>query len=150
MKFEDKQIEAIKMDIRRLVRLHGRDGLDEKVAEYVMENCQPISEDIEPPNVQTENQGIAIDRVMSIITEHFGLSLKQLSTKSRKRELCYPRQAAMYLLSVKSHLPLRVIGEMFGGRDHTTAIHSRDAILDKISKSFHVKSEIGYLLKKVS
>jgi len=150
MDFEEKQIEVLKMEIRRLTRSSSREVLPERVADFVMENCQPKADKLEEPEGDGPDvKCFAVDKVLNVLTEHFGLTIEQLSLKSRKRELVYARHVGIYLLAVKTHLTLNAIGGIFGGRDHTTAIHSRDAILDLMSKNTAVKNEVRYLSKKI-
>lgn len=56
---------------------------------------------------------------------------KDLIGKSKKKEIVNSRQISIYLITELLDLPLVSIGKIFGGRDHTTIIHSRDKILDK-------------------
>jgi hypothetical protein len=54
----------------------------------------------------------------------WGVSVDGLASKKRTKELTVPRQVAMYLIKEEFDLPLVEIGKMFGGRDHSTVIHS--------------------------
>lgn len=150
MKFQEIQIEALKMEIRRMVRLYGRNELPDKVADFVMDKCQPYNIGQDGP--QTSEGFMAtttIEKIIIAVTEHFGVSLKQLESKHRKRELVYARQVGMYLLRTNTYLPLRAIGKIFC-RDYTTVIHSRNLILDLMSRQPEIKNEIKYLINKIS
>lgn len=56
--------------------------------------------------------------------EAFGVSVDGLTSKRRTRSLTVPRQVAMYLIKTNLDLPYTEIGQLFGGRDHSTVIHS--------------------------
>lgn len=71
--------------------------------------------------------------IFKAIEEYFGYTLEQLSSKSRKRPLPFVRQLAMYLLCKYTTLSLKITGNMFGGRDHTTALHSRDKVIEYLT-----------------
>jgi hypothetical protein len=58
------------------------------------------------------------------------LSIEAVNSKSRKQELVMVRQIMMYFLREKSHYGLKQIAYSFGGRDHSTAIHSKDTVIN--------------------
>lgn len=71
--------------------------------------------------------------IISFVVNRTGITRDQLRSKSRKAEIVNARQGAMWLLCYFSDKTLDQIGEMFGGRDHSTVIHSRDNVDDKHS-----------------
>ncbi|MCL4365902.1 chromosomal replication initiator protein DnaA [Patescibacteria group bacterium] len=66
--------------------------------------------------------------VLSIICSFFNVSLKDLTGPKRQKELVLPRHIAMYLLSEELKLTVEKIGQVLGGRDHTTIMHGRDKV----------------------
>jgi chromosomal replication initiator protein len=87
------------------------------------------------------------------ISAHYGVTMNDLYSKTRKREVVMARQLSMYLIRKYTAYSLVQIGDYFGGRDHSTVIHSIDIIeglpphdtqyLDKlkfISKFAHYKT----------
>lgn len=66
------------------------------------------------------------------VADHQRVPFDKLFIKSRKREYVQCRQISMYLLWKHSKLTLKEIGEYFGGRDHSTAIHGKDVIVDEL------------------
>jgi len=62
--------------------------------------------------------------VRSRAAESWGVSVEALVSKRRNRSLTVPRQVAMYLIKTNLDLPFTDIGDLFGGRDHSTVIHS--------------------------
>lgn len=72
-------------------------------------------------------------QVLSVICDYFDLSTKDLTGPRRQKELVLPRHIAMYLLSEEADLTVEKIGEVLGGRDHTTVMHGRDKIKKLIS-----------------
>lgn len=79
-------------------------------------------------------------RIIKIICKYFSVSFSELGCKSRKRELVIPRQLCMYFLNKKTTMTLKAIGEMLGGRDHTTVIHSTNLIGDMIETDSKILS----------
>jgi len=71
---------------------------------------------------------ITPDLILELLTKQFDTSIKDLCGKRRKREIVIPRQITMFLLRNELGLNLEEIGDMLGGRDHTTIIHGCDRI----------------------
>lgn len=67
-----------------------------------------------------------IDEIMSDIAGVYGIKNKEFVGFNRKRELTIPRQVFIYVACMYSKNTLVEIGELMGGRDHTTIIHARD------------------------
>jgi len=69
-------------------------------------------------------QGVTAPRIQQTVAEHFGLKMSELRSKRRQRALVFPRQVAMFLCRELTNASLPEIGRHFGGRDHTTVLHS--------------------------
>ena len=67
---------------------------------------------------------VNLDFIQKTVAEHFNLTVELLKDKTRKKEVVEARQLAMYFAKELTPLSLKVIGYGFGGRDHTTVIHS--------------------------
>jgi chromosomal replication initiator protein len=67
---------------------------------------------------------ISIDSIIRATAERFGLQPAQLKMKSNERKIAYPRQIAMYLAKELTGASLPEIGRAFGGKHHTTVLHS--------------------------
>lgn len=78
--------------------------------------------------VMNENKEVTIDTIQEVIADFFQVSIADLKSKSRKKEVVYPRQLGMFLCKEYTELPLKSIGYHFGGRDHSTVIHSIQSI----------------------
>ena len=61
---------------------------------------------------------------MQTVTDYYGLTMSDLTGPTRKREITVPRSIAMYLTREMTGMSLPQIGIVFGGRDHTTVLHS--------------------------
>ncbi|MBR3704208.1 MAG: chromosomal replication initiator protein DnaA [Oscillospiraceae bacterium] len=77
---------------------------------------------------------ITADSIIKEICRYFQIDEFQLTGKSKSRELVTARQIAMYLIRTMIDLSLADIGTRFGGRDHTTVIHSLDQVEGKMRK----------------
>jgi len=66
--------------------------------------------------------------VLSLVAKHYDLKIKELSGKSRKADIVRPRQIAMYLLREHLNQSYESVGELLGGRDHTTVMYGVEKI----------------------
>lgn len=95
--------------------------------------------------VQNDEKEINIDTVQELVADFYNVSIADLKSKSRKREVVYPRQVAMYLAKELTELSLKSIGYHFGGRDHSTVIHAIQLINDLLKEKPETKDEVGKL-----
>lgn len=72
--------------------------------------------------------GLDHKHVLSVVCSFFNISPKDLTGPKRQKGLVLPRHITMYLLSEELNLTVEKIGEILGGRDHTTVMHGRDRI----------------------
>jgi chromosomal replication initiator protein len=73
----------------------------------------------------------SVDRVQEVVARRWGVTPEGLRSKARTKSLTIPRQVAMFLARELLGMQLVEIGQAFGGRDHSTVIHS----LDKVQRS---------------
>lgn len=73
---------------------------------------------------QRQHKQITAELIMRTVSDYYGLSLNEMTGATRKREVTIPRQIAMYLTREMTGMSLPQIGNIFGGRDHTTVLHS--------------------------
>jgi len=73
---------------------------------------------------------ISVESILKAVAERFSLQPAQLKIKSNTRQIAYPRQVAMYLVKELTHASLPEIGRYFGGKHHTTVLHSVQKIDD--------------------
>lgn len=71
--------------------------------------------------------------VRRLVAEAWGVSAEALQSKKRTKDLTVPRQVAMYLIKERFDLALVEIGKLFGGRDHSTVIHSVAKVEDEMA-----------------
>lgn len=75
---------------------------------------------------------ITIDFIQRCVAEEFGISLAEMKARRRNKTIVLPRQVAMYLSRDLTDLSLPEIGQFFGGKDHTTVLHSYNKIKEAI------------------
>lgn len=95
--------------------------------------------------VDEQNEGITMQRIASTVSAHFKLTVEELKSKNNSRQIAVPRQVAMYLCKRLTKHSFPEIGREFGGKHHTTVMHSVEKIDSVIreDRSFHrVVSEL--------
>jgi chromosomal replication initiator protein len=78
--------------------------------------------------VDRDEHRISIENVQRVVCREFGLGIAQLKSKNNSRAVAYPRQIAMYIAKQLTSASLPRIGREFGGKHHTTVLHSINKI----------------------
>jgi chromosomal replication initiator protein len=83
--------------------------------------------------------GVTIEQIQRVVSAHYKLRLEELKSKNNSRQISFPRQVAMYLCKRLTKHSFPEIGREFGGKHHTTVIHSVEKIDALVSKdqNFH-------------
>jgi len=105
-----------------------------------VDNIAPV---LSPPSDPIE---VTPDTVMLAVAETLNVSVDDLKGNSRRREISSARQLGMYLMRQHTDLSLPKIGEVFGGKDHTTVMYS----CDKISKQLDKNPDLCRTLRQVN
>ncbi len=71
---------------------------------------------------------VTLQHIISAVTAHYDVKLSELQSKSRQKSIAEPRQVCMYLARKRTRFSLQETGGYFGGRDHTTVMHSIKAV----------------------
>ncbi|MHA7877356.1 MAG: chromosomal replication initiator protein DnaA [Bacteroidota bacterium] len=99
--------------------------------------------------VQEIHTEVSIDYIQKTVATHYSISLEDLKSKSRKRELVTARQIAMYFAKKYTNHSLKSIGYYFGGRDHSTVIHALQTVNDMLDTEPHFKLSFKDLQRKI-
>lgn len=92
---------------------------------------------------------VTIDKIKEIVASYFRIKLDDLIAKKRTRNVAFPRQIAMYLSRELTDSSLPRIGEVFGGRDHTTVIHAYEKINKERAEDAKLDQTIKELAKRI-
>ncbi len=117
----------------------NRQPVDLSLAEIVLK-------DLIPAEGGPEITGATI---MAATAEYFGLTMEDLCGSSRSRVLVTARQIAMYLCRELTDLSLPKIGQMFGGRDHTTVIHADRKIRGQMPERRATYNQVAELTNRI-
>jgi chromosomal replication initiator protein len=95
--------------------------------------------------LHTDEKPITIEMIQKFVADHYNVKLAELKAKNNSKAVAVPRQIAMYLTKTLTHASLPEIGKGFGGKHHSTVIHSvrkidglrkRDPEFDRLINSF--------------
>ncbi len=139
--------ERINTNIREL------EGMLSKVyflANLSNKHSATMEEALEAFNGQLEedkNEGLSPDDIIDTVCRYFDITRQDIVGKKKSKDVVEPRMIAIYLISEILEIPLVSIGKIFGGRDHTTIMHSRDKISDELKTSHKVQSFVSEIKK---
>lgn len=81
-------------------------------------------------------------QVVRLVASSFGLTMDRLLGRDRSREVALPRQVAMYILREEVNVSLPQIGEVLGGRDHTTVLYACEKVADMMERDDHLRRQV--------
>src|SRR3954468_1735964 len=96
--------------------------------------------------IEAQSRKVTIDSIQKAVAEQFGLRVPEIKAKNNSRAIVYPRQVAMYLAKHLTEASLPEIGRQFGGKHHTTVMHS----VDKIETVRKNDKDLNRLLNKLT
>ncbi|HLJ89254.1 MAG TPA: chromosomal replication initiator protein DnaA [Candidatus Angelobacter sp.] len=96
--------------------------------------------------IDSQARKITIDAIQKAVAEQFGLRMAEIKAKSNSRAIVFPRQIAMYLAKQMTEASLPEIGRQFGGKHHTTVMHS----IDRIEEQRQADKDLNRLLNKLT
>ena len=90
-----------------------------------------------------------IEQVQQLICNHYNISLEDLKSKKRMANISVPRQIGMYICRIFLKESLPKIGLEFGGKDHTTVMHSVDKIKKEIKSNSDLENQINKIISEI-
>lgn len=126
-----------------LIRVVAYSLLEEK--EVSLGLAQEVLKDL----VKESRRKITLDLIQKKVAEFFNLDPQDTKTKKRNKNIVLPRQIAMYLTRELTNLSLPEIGAGFGGKDHTTVLHSWNKIKGELTKNHQLKDIVDKLIKEI-
>ncbi len=90
-----------------------------------------------------------IEHVQQIVANNYNITVEDLKGRRRVSSIAVPRQIAMYICRTVYNEPLTKIGLHFGGKDHTTVIHSVEKIKKELKNNTNLANEINRIIKKL-
>ncbi len=106
-------------------------NVDMKLAESVIKRA-----------VKIDNKPLTVDEILEKVCGHYRVTQQNVFSKSRKRDYVIVRQVSMYLAQKYTKMPAARIGQLIGGRDHSTVIHSCSAIEQRLKTDKAFSAEL--------
>jgi chromosomal replication initiator protein len=106
----------------------------------------PYTQQVLKNFIDSQARKVTIESIQKAVAEQFGLRLVEIKAKNNSRSIVYPRQIAMYLAKHLTEASLPEIGRQFGGKHHTTVLHS----VDKIEEVRKTDKDLNRLLNKLT
>ena len=129
-----RELEGALIRLTAYVSLTGGD-LSMLTAQEVLKNL-----------IDSQVRKVTIEAIQKAVSEQFGLRPAEIKTKNNSRAIVYPRQIAMYLAKHMTEASLPEIGRQFGGKHHTTVLHS----VEKITEARKSDRDLNRLLNKLT
>ena len=93
-------------------------------------------------SVTQPNRAMDADDIINAVCSYLRVSKTDIISKKKTKDIAEARHMAIYLITDILSIPLVTIGQIFGGRDHTTIIHSRDFIAEKLKTDTYVAMQL--------
>ncbi|MCC7119646.1 MAG: chromosomal replication initiator protein DnaA [Anaerolineales bacterium] len=105
-------------------------ALSPSLVEVALADLLPSRTDVEP------------ERVFDLVAKKFNTTVEKLLGRDRSRDVALPRQIAMYILREEANFSFPQIGEILGGRDHSTVMYAIEKISDQIERDDRLRRDI--------
>ena len=97
-----------------------------------------------------ENREVTPELIIDVVSEHFNIPVSDLKSSKRNAEIANARQIAMYLCRKMTDTPLKTIGLLLGGRDHSTVNHGVDKVAADVENNEALSNTINIIKKKIN
>jgi chromosomal replication initiator protein len=136
--------ENVKSNVRdlesSLIRILAHSSLC--VCDISIDFAKEVLKDI----LSREAKRVSVEKIQKVVSQHSGLPVEALRSKSRTQDIALARQLAMYITRQLTTMPLVEIGENFGGRDHTTVLHSCEKVKLLLEKDENLRRVVKKLI----
>ena len=151
----DDVLQYIATNVKTNIReLEG--SLNKLIALYKLEqykkeiNISLAAEALKDIISSENNRVVTPDLILDIVSEHFGISVADIKSNKRNADIALPRQIVMYLCRTMTDTPLKSIGLMLGGKDHSTINHGVNKIASEIKENETLNNTVDIIKKKIN
>ena len=106
-----------------------------------------LAQDVLKNILDHEEKAVTIEFIQKFVADYYNLKLVELKARNNSKSVAMPRQIAMYLCKALTHASLPEIGRSFGGKHHSTVIHSIRKVEDLRKKDLDFNTLIGNFLE---
>ncbi|MCE7528633.1 chromosomal replication initiator protein DnaA [Polynucleobacter sp. IMCC 29146] len=125
-----RELEGALRKILAFVRFHGR--------EVTIDVARAALKDL----LSIQNRQISVDSIQKAVADFYNIKVADMYSKKRPANIARPRQIAMFMAKELTQKSLPEIGDLFGGRDHTTVLHAVRKINEERAHDSHLNHEI--------
>jgi chromosomal replication initiator protein len=133
-----RELEGALTRIQAFAAVHQRQ-IDEEEAARLLSDIIPAG----------TRKPINVERIQVLVADYYNVTLDDMKGKRRDKHIVFPRQVAMYLVREETPSSLPAIGKAFGGRDHTTALHSIEKIANELKEDERLRYEVQSIREKL-
>ena len=133
-----RELEGALTRVQAFAAVHQRQ-LDEEEAARLLSDIIPAG----------TRKPINVERIQVLVADYYNVTLDDMKGKRRDKHIVFPRQVAMYLVREETPSSLPAIGKAFGGRDHTTALHSIEKIANELKEDERLRYEVQSIREKL-
>jgi chromosomal replication initiator protein len=105
-----------------------------------------LAQQVLKSSADLDEKAISIEQIQKFVAEYFHLKLTELKSRNNSKSIALPRQVAMYLCKALTHASLPEIGRSFGGKHHSTVIHSINKVEEMRKKTPEFDHQVKTLL----
>ncbi len=113
-------------------------------------NLDTAKEALKDILVSYKTKEINVLRIKEMVADSYNVTIEELDSKKRTKNIAFPRQVAMYISRSLLDISLPNIGDEFGGRDHTTVMHAIKKIEDEMKKSEMTRVKIEKIISDLN
>lgn len=142
------EAEGVQSNVRKM------EGLLNKVLMLAqLEGCPPSIEIVAEAAKDygaAETGSVTADDIIDAVCRLFNVKKSDLTGKKKNREITEPRQLCIYTITELLNMPLAAIGNLFGGRDHTTILYARDKIAQSLKDNAKTRTDLENIKNMVN
>ena len=106
-----------------------------------------LAQDVLKNVLDHDEKAVTIEQIQKFVADYYQLKLNELKSRNNSKSVAMPRQVAMYLCKALTHASLPEIGRSFGGKHHSTVIHSINKVEDLRKKDNDFDKQVTTLLQ---
>ena len=134
-----RELEGALTRVQAFAAVHQRQ-VDEEEAARLLADIIPIG----------TRKPINVERIQALVADYYNVTLDDMKGKRRDKHIVFPRQVAMFLVREETPSSLPAIGKAFGGRDHTTALHSIEKIANELKEDERLRYEVQAIRERLN
>ena len=126
------------------------EGALTRIVAYAALQAAPVTKQLAQEVLQNilynpQRKTLSPERIAETVARYYGVPIDELKGRARDKQIVLPRQIAMYLMREETEAPLLRIGEVLGGRDHSTVLHGCEKIEREMAENDEFRRDVGAL-----